>query len=80
MPPELQMDSERIPQKGDVCWHCPLLKRDIPEGLCLDINYQRLHYFKQDELKEAQRETGKTVEKISSICEACPNQPLLREG
>jgi hypothetical protein len=57
----------------------PLLKRDIPEGLCLDINYQRLKFFKPDVLTDAQRETGKSVEEVSSICEACPNQPLREE-
>jgi len=60
-------------------WYCPLLKRDIEQGLCLDINFQRLKYCKPDVLKDAQQETGKTFEEISSICEACPNQPLRDE-
>lgn len=68
-----------LPEEGDVCWYCPLLKREISEGLCLDINCQRLQLFKADVLADAQRETGKTIDEISSICEACPNQPLRVE-
>ena len=68
-----------LPEEGDVCWYCPLLKRKIAEGLCLDINYQLLRLCKPDVLTDAQRETGKTTEEISSICEACPNQPLREE-
>lgn len=66
-------------EKIELCWYCPLLKYDIPEGLCLDINYERLQFFKPGVLNNAQRATGKTVEAISSICEACPNQPLRDE-
>jgi hypothetical protein len=66
-------------EEGDLCWHCPLLKREIPQGLCLDINYQRLKFCKPDVLTDAQRETGKTVEEISLVCEDCPNQPLREE-
>ena len=65
-----------LPDHGNDGWYCPLLQRDIEQGLCLDINFQRLKYFKPDVLKDAQREAGKTIEEISSICEACPNQPL----
>ncbi len=65
-----------LSDNGEHHWYCPLLKRDIEDGLCLDINLQRLKFCKQDVLKDAQHETGKTVEEISSVCEACPNQPL----
>jgi hypothetical protein len=68
-----------LPEEGDICWYCPLLQREIAEGLCLDINYQRLQFCKADVLTEAQQETGKTVQEISLICEACPNQPLREE-
>jgi hypothetical protein len=68
-----------LPEKGDVCWFYPLVNREIPEGLCLDINYQRLQFFKADVLADAQRETGKTIEEVSAICEVCPNQPLRQE-
>jgi hypothetical protein len=65
-----------LPESDDYCWYCPLLKRGIQEGLCMDINYQRLQFCTPDVLTDAQAETGKTVEEISSICEACPNQPF----
>jgi len=63
----------------DPCWHCPLLNRDIPDGLCLDINYQRLKFFKPNDLTKAMQETGKSIEDITLICEACPNQPLTEQ-
>ena len=57
-------------------WHCPLLGRSISAGMCLDINYQRLGYFDADVLSEVQTETGKSVQEVSAVCEACPNLPL----
>ena len=60
-------------------WYCPLLGREIAEGLCLDINCQREGHFKPDELKDAQRATGKTIEEIGQICEECPNNPFKAE-
>ncbi len=65
-----------LPTVPDRLWYCPFLARMIEEGRCLDINYQRLGYVKSDVLAEAQRETQKTVDEISAVCEACPNQPL----
>jgi hypothetical protein len=44
--------------------------------LCLDINLQRLRYFKPSDLAGVQQETGKTIAQISAICEDCPNLPL----
>lgn len=63
----------------DVCWHCPLLNRNIPDGLCLDINLQRLKCFKPTDLTKVMQETGKTIEDINVICDACPNQPLTEQ-
>lgn len=67
------------PSTEERCWYCPLFKREIPEGLCLDINYPRLQLCKADVLMDAQQETSKTVEEVSVICEVCPNQPLRHE-
>ena len=62
-------------------WFCPLLDRDIEDGYCADINYQRLGYFKPDVLTEVLQETGKTVEAVSAVCDACPNQQkVLSDG
>jgi len=45
----------------------------------LDINYQRLKFFKPNDLTKAMQETGKSIEDITLICEACPNQPLTEQ-
>jgi hypothetical protein len=66
-------------QEGDPCWHCPLLDRDIAEGLCLDINYELLNIAALGLIAEIRQETGKSAEEVSSTCEACPNQPLREE-
>jgi hypothetical protein len=55
---------------------CPLLKRNISVGHCLDINLQRIGAFKPDVLTQARQETSLTVEQVSAVCEACPNMPL----
>ncbi len=67
-------------EEPDEGWHCPLLERWIEAGYCLDINYQRLGYFKPDVLSQVQRETRLDVPAISAICDACPNQPLRRQA
>ena len=60
----------------DKCWFCPLLNKEISEGLCTDINYQRLNFVKTDVFGEIQNETKKTEAEINEICEKCPNLPL----
>ncbi len=65
-----------LPGPGDQCCLCPLLGRDIAVGYCLDVNYQRLGFFKPGILLEVQGETGRTVEEIAVVCESCPNFPL----
>ena len=57
-------------------WHCPLLGKRIEQGLCLDINYQRLDLMKEDVLAEIKRTIKKNNDEISKICESCPNLPL----
>lgn len=65
-----------FPIVPDTRWFCPLLNREIAEGYCLDIQYQRLGYFKPDVLTEAQQESGKSTDEVSAVCENCSNQPL----
>ena len=57
-------------------WYCPLYHRDIAEGQCLDINYERLGYVNADYLKEVTKATNKTLSQINQICSTCPNQPF----
>ncbi len=63
---------------SDTTWHCPLYKKDIPEGLCLDINFERLGYFNSNILIEVMNDTGTQKHEINLTCEKCPNQPLRR--
>ncbi|MBL0318616.1 MAG: hypothetical protein IPP74_04915 [Alphaproteobacteria bacterium] len=57
-------------------WLCPLLKKEINEGTCLDINYQRLELFKKDILKDIMKEKRYTLSDVNNTCENCPNLPL----
>jgi hypothetical protein len=57
-------------------WYCPLYKHVIPDGLCLDINYARLGFFKPGTLEEVTQATGIPDDLIAATCITCPNQPL----
>jgi len=57
----------------DYIWYCPLLERDVEDGECTDINYQRVGLFKKDYLLEVEGETNKSTLEVSEICEKCPN-------
>lgn len=57
-------------------WYCPYYKRDIAEGKCLDINYERLGYMDAGCLREVTQLTGKTKTEIDETCETCPNFPF----
>ncbi len=61
-------------------WYCPLYEKDISEGLCLDINYERLGYFKDDTIKGIIKQLRKTKDEINCTCDCCPNMPLKKEG
>ncbi len=63
-------------EETDVRWYCPLIGRQIAEGYCLDINYQRVGLFKPDVLKDAMKITKLSVDGVSNICRSCANQPL----
>ena len=49
--------------------------RDIAEGKCLDINYERLGYMAGGCLDDVKRITGKQEAEVTKTCEACPNLP-----
>jgi hypothetical protein len=57
-------------------WFCPLYQNEISAGRCLDINLERLGFFKNDALHEVMEATGKSELEVSATCETCPNQPL----
>lgn len=56
-------------------WFCPLFQRDIAEGKCLDINYERLDYMQSGCLTEVTKLTGKRGAEINKVCNSCPNLP-----
>ena len=57
-------------------WFCPLFGKDIAEGKCLDINYERLGYMADGCLDEVKRITGKQEPEVTKTCESCPNLPF----
>lgn len=65
---------------NDITCYCPLHNNDIPQGLCFDINLQRLGYFKHDALAEVQSLTGKLIAEINQTCDICSNQPLQNKN
>jgi hypothetical protein len=63
-------------KSSDSSYFCPLFGRDIAEGKCLDINYERLGYMSAGCLDEVTAFTGKMEPEITRTCEACPNLPF----
>ena len=61
-------------------WWCPLLDKEIEAGLCMDLNYELIHFLKSGAgpVDDFKLRTGKTAEEISKVCESCPNYPLSR--
>mgnify|MGYP000062232123 CR=1 FL=1 len=57
-------------------YYCPLLNREIEEGLCIDINYENEKIMKEDELKAIKKMLKKTNEEIKVICKNCKHYPL----
>lgn len=63
--------------KSKKSWYCPIHKKVISEGLCLEINYERLGYFKGANLEDIKNHTKfKTREEINNQCENCANLPI----
>ena len=56
-------------------WYCPIFCRNIAEGKCLDINYERLGFLADGCLREIFDLTGKKSDEVNKTCEACPNRP-----
>lgn len=57
-------------------YFCPLYRREIADGKCFDINYERLGYASLGCLKEIFTLTGKKEPQITKTCETCPNLPF----
>ena len=65
--------------KPESQWFCPLFGKNIAEGKCLDINYERLGYVSGGYLDDVKRTTGKQESEIAETCKACPNLPVSDE-
>lgn len=57
-------------------WLCPIFGKDIAEGKCLDINYERLGLLQDGCLDEIRKVTGMKEDEVNRTCEACPNLPV----
>lgn len=62
--------------KSGSIYFCPLYGRELAQGKCLDINYERLGYLSDGCLDEVTAVTGKKEPEISMTCQACPNLPF----
>lgn len=59
-------------KSNDDNFYCPLLKKVIELGICLDINYERENYFKTGIIKEME----KSIEEANHECNNCPKNPF----
>lgn len=66
-------------EQSSLDFFCPLYRRHIPEGLCLDINFQRKGFFKHDVVKDVIHQQRITLELVHSICDTCIHMPLRKE-
>jgi len=63
----------------EIHYFCPLYKRKIDEGKCLDINYELIQAQKVEELKLLQKLLNKDVKEIEEICMNCSNFPFKQK-
>ena len=63
-------------KKSTSNFFCPLYGRDIAQGKCFDINYERFGYLSDGCLDEITAVTGKKEPEIMKTCEACSNLPF----
>lgn len=61
-------------------YYCLLYEHEIAEGLCLDINYERLGYMSGGCLEDVLVRTGKSEPEVSRACTVCPNNPKVHLG
>ncbi|MED4907471.1 hypothetical protein P9761_29115 [Brevibacillus centrosporus] len=55
---------------------CPLYKKEIGDGKCLDICYELSNIKKEEFIKDIRKHNNINNEEIIEICEKCPNYPL----
>ncbi len=57
-------------------YYCPLFKKTISYGRCVDINYELEKIIKENELKFIRRILVTNNKEIQNICIKCLNYPL----
>lgn len=57
-------------------YFCPLIKKEIEYGKCVDINYELEGFKKEEEIKIIMRSNKMTKEEMAEICRNCPHNPL----
>jgi len=65
-----------VTPRTESTWFCPLFGKDIAEGKCLDINYERLGYMADGCLDDVKRIMGKQEPEVTKTCESCSNLPV----
>jgi len=58
-------------------WFCPIFRKNIAEGMCLHINYERLGFLSDGCLDEILKVTGMNRDEVNRTCEACQNRPNI---
>ena len=67
-------------KQGAGGWFCPIYSRDIAEGKCLDINYERIGYMESGCFEEIRKLFGFSAQEIESKCKGCPRLPFNDES
>jgi|GEM_PF-3492980 len=60
-------------------FYCPIYKKEIDVALCMDINYERLQYFKTGALKDIKKLFNLEKTEVDEICNTCEYTKLDKE-
>jgi hypothetical protein len=61
---------------SDKTIYCLIYKKRITEGLCIDINNERLGFFKTGQIQAIKKMYFLSKEDINKICKKCPYIPF----
>jgi hypothetical protein len=59
---------------------CPLLRKQIATGMCVDINLERNGIMIHDALKDVLKNYRLTLAVVNSTCDACNYCPRIDES
>lgn len=63
-------------RKERVGIYCPLYKKEIGDGKCLDICYELSNIKKEEYIRDIRKHRNLTNEEMIDVCEKCPNFPF----